>query len=98
MIVVLLCLIGGGGYYAYTHLVNKNNAENEDSSNSKEDFVELSPKFIKAIEKYDQLGIFSEGYAAVCKDGKWGYHSLRRTACVDIGSRADSEADRRCLH
>ena len=73
LIVVLLCLIGGGGYYAYTHLVNKNNAENEDSSNSKEDFVELTPEFIKAIEKYDQLGIFSEGYAAVCKDGKWGY-------------------------
>ena len=73
LIVVLLCLIGGGGYYAYTHLVNKNNAENEDSSNSKEDFVELTPEFIKAIEKYDQLGIFSEGYAAVRKGEKWGY-------------------------
>lgn len=64
LIVVLLCLIGGGGYYAYTHLVNKNNAE---------DIVELTPDFIKAIEKYDQLGIFSEGYAAVRKGEKWGY-------------------------
>lgn len=64
LIVALLCLIGGGGYYAYTHLVNKNNAE---------DIVELTPDFIKAIEKYDQLGIFSEGYAAVRKGEKWGY-------------------------
>lgn len=73
LIVVLLCLIGGGGYYAYTHLVNKNNAENEDSSNSKEDIVELTPNFIKAIEKYDQLGMFSEGLAAAYKGEKWGY-------------------------
>ena len=64
LIVVLLCLIGGGGYYAYTHLVNKNNAE---------DIVELTPNFIKAIEKYDQLGLFSEGLAAAYKGEKWGY-------------------------
>ena len=64
LVVALLCLIGGGGYFAYTHLVNKNNAE---------DIVELTPDFIKAIEKYDQLGIFSEGYAAVRKGEKWGY-------------------------
>ena len=75
LIAVLLCLIGGGGYYAYTHLVNNNNAENEnvDSSNSKEDIVELTPDFIKAIEKYDQLGLFSEGLAAAYKGEKWGY-------------------------
>ncbi|GEM_PF-2431943 len=64
LVIALLCLIGGGGFFAYSHLVNKNNAE---------DIVELTPNFIKAIEKYDKLGAFSEGYAAVCKDGKWGY-------------------------
>lgn len=47
----------------YTHLVNKNNAE---------DIVELTPDFIKAIEKYDQLGLFSEGLAAAYKGEKWG--------------------------
>ena len=75
LIVVLLCLIGGGGYYAYTHLVNKHNAENEnvDSSNSKEDIVELTPEFAKSLEVYDELAPFSEGYAAVRRGKKWGY-------------------------
>lgn len=72
LIVVLLCLIGGGGYYAYTKLFN-GGSENVDSSNSKEDIVELTPDFIKAIEKYDQLGLFSEGLAAAYKGEKWGY-------------------------
>ena len=35
--------------------------------------VQLTPEFIEAIQKYDQLSLFSEGYAAVCKNGKWGY-------------------------
>ena len=35
--------------------------------------VQLTPEFIDAIQKYDDLSLFSEGYAAVCKDGKWGY-------------------------
>lgn len=38
-----------------------------------ENFVQLTPEFIEAIQKYDQLSLFSEGYAAVCKDDKWGY-------------------------
>lgn len=75
LVVALLCLIGGGGFFAYSHWGNKNSAESEnvDSSNSKEDIVELTPNFIKAIEKYDQLGLFSEGMAAAYKGEKWGY-------------------------
>ena len=38
-----------------------------------ENFVQLTPEFIEAIQKYDDLSLFSEGYAAVCKNGKWGY-------------------------
>ena len=72
LVVALLCLIGGGGFFAYSHWGNKN-CENVDSSNSKEDIVELTPNFIKAIEKYDQLGLFSEGLAAAYKGEKWGY-------------------------
>ena len=65
LVVALLCLIGGVGCYGYTHYLN-----NECDKNT---IVELTPEFIKAIEKYDQLGIFSEGYAAVRKGDKWGY-------------------------
>ena len=38
-----------------------------------ENLVQLTPEFIEAIQKYDGLSLFSEGYAAVCKNGKWGY-------------------------
>ena len=38
-----------------------------------ENLVQLTPEFIDAIKKYDDLSLFSEGYAAVCKNGKWGY-------------------------
>ena len=85
LIVVLLCLIGGGGYYAYTHLVNKHNAENEnvDSSNSKEDIVELTPEFAKSLEVYDELAPFSEGYAAVRRGKKWGYINKKGQSTFD---------------
>ncbi len=65
LIVALLCLIGGGGYYAYTKLVN--------GGNNKDAIVELTPEFVNAIQKYEKLGSFSEGLAAVMRDGKWGY-------------------------
>lgn len=38
-----------------------------------ENFVQLTPEFIEAIQQYDNLSLFSEGYAPVCKNGKWGY-------------------------
>ena len=65
LIVALLCLVLGGGYYAYTKFFI--------GGSNKDAIVELTPEFIAAIEKYDQLGIFSEGYAAVRKGDKWGY-------------------------
>ena len=38
------------------------------------DIVVLTPEFIKAVQKYEILGVFSEGLAAVKKkNGKWGY-------------------------
>ena len=65
MLAILLCLICGGGYYAYAKLLK--------GGSDKEAIVELTPEFIKNIEKYDILCIFSEGLAAVSKDNKWGY-------------------------
>lgn len=34
--------------------------------------VELTPEFVAAVEKYDELYSFSEGFAPVVKDGKFG--------------------------
>ena len=70
--VALLCLIGGGGYYAYAKFHNDGNSEvtlTEQSSN----LVELTPDFISAIQKYEKLGSFNEGLAPVMRDGKWGF-------------------------
>ena len=64
IVVALFCLLGGG-YYAYTKLFN--------SGSSKDVVVELTPEFVNAIQKYEKLGSFSEGMAAVMRDGKWGY-------------------------
>ena len=65
LLAVLLCLIGGGGYYAYTKLFN--------GGSDKDAIVKLTPEFIKAVQQYEQLGVFSEGMAAVKKGNKWGY-------------------------
>jgi hypothetical protein len=64
IVVALFCLLGGG-YYAYTKLFN--------GGNEKDAVVELTPEFIKAVQQYEQLGVFSEGMAAVKKGDKWGY-------------------------
>ena len=66
LVVALLCLIGGGGYYAYAKLLNCGNSKGSA-------IVELTPEFVSAIQKYEKLGSFSEGMAAVMRDGKWGY-------------------------
>lgn len=63
LVIALLCL--GGGYYAY--------AKHFKGENEKDAIVELTPEFINSIQKYNKLGSFSEGYAAVLKDEKWGY-------------------------
>ena len=73
----LLCLLAGGCYFVYTKIIN-------DNKNDKDAIVELTPEFIKAIEKYDRLGIFSEGMAAVCKDGKWGYINTKGEEVIPV--------------
>jgi len=35
--------------------------------------VMITPEFTEAVRKYDKLAAFSDGMAAVCKNGKWGY-------------------------
>ncbi len=76
VIVLLLCLLAAGGYYVYTRMSKKENVQIEEKpavADDKDSVVVLSAAFIKAIEKYDQFSIFSEGRAAVCDGNKWGY-------------------------
>ncbi|MDE5829951.1 MAG: WG repeat-containing protein [Duncaniella sp.] len=39
--------------------------------------LKITPEFTEAIQKYDQIDAFSEGMAAVRRDGKWGYINLK---------------------
>lgn len=39
--------------------------------------LKITPEFAEAIQKYDQVDAFSEGMAAVRRDGKWGYINLQ---------------------
>ncbi|MDE7160034.1 MAG: WG repeat-containing protein [Muribaculaceae bacterium] len=39
--------------------------------------LKITPEFTKALERYDQIDAFSEGLAAVRRDGKWGYINLQ---------------------
>lgn len=81
-----LLLIGGIGTYVLSSkggstssasnttllsVANKDNVEKSDT------IVRITPEFTKTISKYDRLGIFNDGFAAVCKDEKWGYINVR---------------------
>ncbi len=80
--IALFCLIGGWAYYGFIYQSQEETKEPviEEKKDSvgveeevREDLVELTRTFLNAIEKYNQLGMFSEGYAAVLKNEEWGY-------------------------
>ena len=58
---IILSLLIGGGYYAYNSFFKDG------------DIVELTPEFIEAIQKYDEVESFSEGLAKVKKGEKVGF-------------------------
>lgn len=70
--VVLLILLAGGGYYAFTRITN-----DKVNKTDKGLVVELTPEFIKSVQQYDELTGFSEGYAIVRKDGKYGFINIK---------------------
>ncbi|ROT08975.1 hypothetical protein EEL49_05650 [Muribaculaceae bacterium Isolate-104 (HZI)] len=39
--------------------------------------LKITPELTKALQRYDQIDAFSEGMAAVRRDGKWGYINLK---------------------
>jgi hypothetical protein len=82
-----LLLIGGIGTYALSSRGNSpatapnapilSVANNSDSVGEIDTIVRITPAFTKAISQYDRLGIFNDGFAAVCKNEKWGYINVR---------------------
>lgn len=66
LIVMSVIVLLGMGYFFYIrHDVFATNT------------LKITPEFAEAIQKYDQIDAFSEGMAAVRKDGKWGYINLK---------------------
>lgn len=61
-IVVLLLVLGG--VYAAWQLIG---------SNGKDKDIEITYALSKSVHRYDGLTSFHEGFAAVIKNGKWGY-------------------------
>ena len=74
--VLLLFLLVGGGYYAFTKFPNNKGDKNA--------IVELTPDFIKSVQQYDMLTEFSEGYAAVRKGDKWGFIDTKGNEVIPV--------------
>lgn len=64
LLVLLFSLWGGSDRFAFAQIYN---------GGDKESLVELTQQFVNAIKKYEKLGSFNEGLAAVMRDGRWGY-------------------------
>jgi len=80
LLIPVLAILAGGGYYAYAKYLKNTTATNEETKEEIDPakaIVELTPEFIVAVQKYDWLGAFSEGLAAVSRDGKCGYINTR---------------------
>lgn len=55
-----------------------------DRNVSKDATVEITPQFIEAVHQYDELYPFSEGLAAVKKDGKYGFINTKGELVIPI--------------
>ncbi len=58
--------------------------------------VSITPEFQAAVAKYDIVQTFHNGYAAVCRDGKWGYIDTagREVIACTIPAKYDVCSDR----
>ena len=79
---------------AQTKVINAtrdiNNAKKDKFIGSKSTaLVELTPEFINAISKYDYFYAFSDGYAVVQKNDKWGYIDTKGKEVIPTNIEAD---------
>lgn len=80
--VIVALIIGCGVSYA---LLNNNSSSNNQPQNKpfngnssscgqpQDNFSEITEQFTDKVRKYEELGSFSEGFAAVQRNGLWGY-------------------------
>lgn len=94
----ILILIGGIGVYVLSSKGNNSTTapntpilsvvNNPDAVEEIDTIVRITPEFTKAISKYDMLGIFNDGLAAVCKNEKWGYINVKGEEVIPVYSNA----------
>lgn len=84
LIAVIVALIIGCGV-SYALYINNNSSSNNQPQNKpfngsssscgqpQDNFSEITEQFTDKVWKYEELGSFSEGFAAVQRNGLWGY-------------------------
>lgn len=50
--------------------------------------VHITPEFIEAISRYDQVGMFNEGLAPVEINGNWGYINTKGEVVIPVNIKA----------
>ena len=79
LVITLLLLLLGGGFYAYHHTsqindgISPNNEGTTKSSTENDSIVKLTPEFVEAMNKYDEVYDFSNGLAKVKRNDKSGF-------------------------
>lgn len=79
LVITLLLLLLGGGFYAYHHTsqindgISLNKEGTTKSSTENDSIVKLTPEFVEAMNKYDEVYDFSNGLAKVKRNDKSGF-------------------------
>lgn len=78
--IIALTLVAGGGFIVYKNI--NSNAVSADTIQSdtivavvevEDSIVHITPEFIQAVQKYDELGVFSDKRAYAKRNGKYGF-------------------------
>lgn len=80
-----LLLLSGGAYFVFhvlkkpaTHHTTVVEEDYDDEMPDEEDTIaHITSDFAAAVREYDNVGEFSDGLAAIKKDGQWGYINVK---------------------
>lgn len=76
-IIIAVIVVMAGGCGTWFLLSGNDNA-------GKDAIVEITPQFTEAVNQYDELYPFSEGLAAVKKDGKYGFINTKGELVIPV--------------